>query len=107
MTDKIVVLSTCGTAEEADGIARRLVEKRLAACVNVLSGARSIYRWRGEIEDAAEFVIIIKSRRDLLDPLRTELEKMHSYEVPEVIALSIVDGSAGYMSWLDGELSPA
>lgn len=104
MTDKIVVLSTCGTAEEAERIARQLIEKRLAACVNVVAGARSIYRWRGKIEDAPETVMIIKSRRDLFDPLRAELEKLHSYEVPEVVALPIVEGSHGYLSWLEREL---
>lgn len=105
MTDKIVVLSTCSTAEEAERIARRLVDKRLAACVNVIAGARSIYRWRGAVEDAPESILIIKSRRDLFDALRAEVEKAHSYEIPEVIAVSIVDGSAGYLSWLDGELA--
>jgi periplasmic divalent cation tolerance protein len=106
MTDKIVVLSTCGTAEEAERIARRLVEKRLAACVNVLADARSIYRWRGTIEDATETVLIIKSRRDLFDALRAELETVHSYEVPEVVALSIVEGSAGYLNWMENVLGP-
>jgi periplasmic divalent cation tolerance protein len=106
MTDKIVVLSTCGTTEEAEKIARRLVEKRLAACVNVIAGARSIYRWRGAIEDAPETLLIIKSSRDLFDRLRAEVEKAHSYETPEVIALAIVDGAEGYMRWLDHELSP-
>ncbi|MCS6953554.1 MAG: divalent-cation tolerance protein CutA [Bryobacterales bacterium] len=104
MTDKIVVLSTCETAEEAERIARRLVEKRLAACVNVVTGLRSIYRWRGQVEDAAEVLMVIKSRRELFAALRTEIEKAHSYEVPEVIALPIVDGSPGYLSWLETEL---
>jgi len=105
MTDKIIVLSTCGTAEEAERIARRLVEKRLAACVNVVAGVRSVYRWRGAIEDAPESLLIIKSSRDLFDRLRAELEMAHSYEVPEVVALTIVDGSPGYLRWLEHELS--
>jgi periplasmic divalent cation tolerance protein len=107
MTDKIVVLSACGTAEEAEKIARRLVEKRLAACVNVVAGARSIYRWRGEIEEASEWMVIIKSRRDLFDELRVEVEKIHSYEVPEVIALSIIEGSEGYLNWMEGQIGSA
>lgn len=104
MTDKIVVLSTCETEEQAAQIARHLVEQRLAACVNIVPGARSIYRWKDEIEDTAEWLLVIKSRRDRLDAVRAEIEKKHSYEVPEVIALQIVDGSESYLAWLDREL---
>ena len=104
MTDKIVVLSTCSSEEEARKIARHLVENRLAACVNVASGVRSVYRWQGAIEEAAECLLIIKSRRDLFDPLRAALETIHSYDVPEVIALSIVDGSPSYLDWMEREL---
>ena len=106
MTDKIVVLSACGTAEEAEAIARKLVETRLAACVNIVPGMRSIYRWKEAIEDAPEWLLVIKSRRDLLGRLRAELQKAHSYEVPEVVALAVVDGSPAYLSWLDKELAP-
>ncbi len=106
MTDKILVLSTCGTAEEAERLGRQLIEKRLAACVNVIPGAKSIYRWQGEIEDAPETLLLIKSRRSLFDAVRMELEKSHSYEVPEVVALAIVEGSLGYLSWLEKELAP-
>ncbi|MCL6508080.1 MAG: divalent-cation tolerance protein CutA [Bryobacteraceae bacterium] len=105
MTDKIVVLSTCGSSEEAERLAKRLVEKRLAACVNVVTSLRSIYRWRGQVEEAGEALLLIKSRRELFDALRVEIEKAHSYELPEVIALSIVDGSRGYLSWLESELA--
>ena len=83
-----------------------MVEKRLAACVNIVPGVRSVYRWKDKIEDTAELMLVIKSRRDVLDSLRAELEKMHSYEVPEMVALSIVDGSEAYLSWLDRELPP-
>ena len=105
MTDKIVVLSTCQTARQAKKIARHLLEARLAACVNIVPGARSVYRWKGKIEDAAEHLLIIKSRRDLFDRLRAELEKVHSYEVPEALALQVVDGSGNYLAWLDRELN--
>lgn len=105
MTDKVVVLCTCGTEEEAGRIARRLVEKRLAACVNVFTGLRSIYRWRGQVEDAREVLMVIKSRRGLFDALRVEIETAHSYEVPEVIALPVVEGSQGYLAWLEAELA--
>ena len=107
MTDKIVVLTTCDSQERAAAIARELVEKRLAACVNILPGARSIYRWKEQIQDAAEWVLVIKSRRDLFAGLRAEVERTHSYEVPELIALPVVDGSEGYLAWLDRELTPA
>jgi periplasmic divalent cation tolerance protein len=105
MTDKIVVLTTCDSAEQAAQIARRLVEQRLAACVNILSGVRSVYRWKEKIEDAPELVLMIKSRRDLFAALRAEIEKIHSYEVPEIVALPVVDGSRAYLGWLDRELS--
>ena|ERR1700722_5968343 len=104
MTDKIVVLCACDSEDEAVRLARHLVEQRLAACVNILSGSRSIYRWKDQIEDAAEWMLVIKSRRDLFAALRTGIEKMHSYETPEVIALPIVDGSEAYLAWFDKEL---
>ena len=104
MTDKIVVLSTCGSEEQAATIARHLVEHHLAACVNILPGARSIYRWKGAIEDAGEWLLVIKTRRDRFASLRAAIAKLHSYEVPEVIALPVVDGSESYLSWLDREL---
>jgi len=105
MTDKIVVLNTCASAEEAEKIAQRLVEVRLAACVTVLPGARSYYRWQGAIENADEWVLLIKTSRESFDSLRVELEKLHSYDVPEIIALPIVDGAANYLNWLDTEIA--
>ncbi len=104
MTDKIVVLSTCASAEEAEKVARRLVEQRLAACVNVMPGVRSYYRWKDAIESAGEWLLVIKSSRDLFPRLRVELEAVHSYEVPELVAVPIVDGAPNYLNWLDNEL---
>jgi len=105
MTDKIVVLTTTGSADEAARIARVLVEKRLAACVNVMPAGRSFYRWKGVIEDEQESLLVIKSSRSMFDQLRVEIEKLHSYEVPEIIAVPIVDGSEGYLEWLERELA--
>ena len=105
MTDKIVVLSTCGSEEEAKKVARELVEQRLAACVQIVPGLTSIYRWQGEITEDAEWLLVIKSRRDLMERLRTRLAFVHSYEVPEVVALTVVDSSPAYMRWLDRELA--
>ena len=106
MTDKIVVLSTCGSAEEAERVARHLVALRLAACVQITPGVRSFYHWKGEIADDAEFQLTIKSRRDLFAALCAELRKVHSYEVPEILALPVVDGSGTYLEWMDKELQP-
>jgi periplasmic divalent cation tolerance protein len=101
MTDKIVVLTTCDSEDKAAELARTLVEKKVAACVNILPGARSIYHWQGKLEDAPEWVLLIKSRRDLFPQLREAIAQTHSYEVPEVIALPVVDGSEAYLAWLD------
>jgi periplasmic divalent cation tolerance protein len=105
MTDKIVVLTTCDSEKHAEKLAHHLVELRLAACVNILPKARSIYRWQEKIEDTAEWVLLIKSRRDLFAALRAEIQKLHTYEVPEVIALHVVDGSEAYLAWLEGQLT--
>ncbi len=100
MTDKVVVLVTCGSAEEAQRIARALVEERLAACVNVSSPIRSLYRWEDRVCDDQERLLTIKTSRPLFDRVRRTVEKLHSYEVPEVICLPIIDGSPNYLNWL-------
>ncbi len=105
VTDKIVVLTTCESQKEAEGLARHLVEHRLAACVNILPGARSIYRWQDKIEDAAEVVLVIKSARSAFAKLSEAIARLHSYDLPEVIALPVVDGSDAYLRWLDRELA--
>ena len=104
MTDKIVVLSTCATEEDAAKLARVLVEARVAACVTLVPGARSVYRWQGSIESAAECLLIIKSSRQLFESLRAALEEAHSYDVPEVLALPVVEGASKYMNWLETQL---
>ena len=104
MTDKIVVLSTCSSREEADRIAYQLVDQRLAACVSVVPGVGSIYRWQGAVERAEEVLLIVKSSRALFDQLRVRIEQLHSYSTPEIVALPIVDGAEGYLDWMTAEL---
>lgn len=104
MTDKIVVLTTCPSDEEAGRLARALVEERLAACVQILPPMRSIYRWRGAVEDSEERLVLIKTRRGLFEPLSRRLRALHSYEVPEILALPVVDGGQDYLSWMDSGL---
>lgn len=98
--DSIVVYITASGEEEAVKIARILVEERLAACVNILKDARSIYRWQGKIEDEKESLMIIKTRKELFDPLKKRVKEIHSYTIPEIISLPIIEGSEDYMKWL-------
>jgi periplasmic divalent cation tolerance protein len=104
MTDKIVVLCACGTEEEAERIARGLLDSHLAACVNLIPRMRSLYHWKGAVESAEECLLLIKSSRALFEPLRAALEKAHSYEVPEVLALPIVEGDGNYLNWITANL---
>lgn len=102
MTDKCVVLVTCGSLAEAKRVARSVVQARLAACVNILPGAlTSIYRWKGNVETARERLLLIKTSRKRLAKLQAEVERLHSYEVPEFIALPVVAGSRAYLAWLE------
>ena len=105
MTEKIVVLSNCGSEEEAVRVARALVEAQLAACVNILPKIRSVYRWKGAMEEETEWMLLIKSSRVLFPQLEAKLRTVHSYEVPEVLAIPVVDGSEDYLGWLDRELA--
>ena len=104
MTDKIVVLSTCGSEAEAERLARLLIDQRLAACVSIVPRVRSFYRWNGAVESAEEWLLLIKSSRPLFEKLRAALQQAHSYEVPELLALPVVDGAAAYLEWLDSSL---
>jgi periplasmic divalent cation tolerance protein len=102
LTDKLVVLVTCSSPAEARCIARAVVEARLAACVNILPGAvQSIYRWKGKVESARERLLLIKTSRPRLAKLRKTVEQLHSYDVPEFIALPIAAGSPAYLAWMD------
>lgn len=101
----VVVLVTCSGADEAETIAGVLVEERLAACVNVLPGCRSVYRWEGKIQSDNEAVMLIKCRRDRFNKLETRVLELHSYDVPEIVALDISAASAGYLDFLTDALS--
>ena len=107
MTDKVVVFVTCGSASEAGRIARALVEERLAACVSISSPLRSVYRWGGKLCDDREVLLVIKTSRDLFDRVRRAVEKLHSYQVPEVICLPVIDAAPNYLEWWSGELGGA
>ena len=96
----VVVLVTAGSSEEAARIGQTLVAERLAACANVVGPIRSIYRWQGAIEDAAEHLLLLKARARDVETLDERVRALHSYEVPEVLALPISAGSAAYLAWL-------
>src|SRR5215475_2181702 len=99
-TEARVALVTCGSAAEARKIAEGVVAKRLAACVNVLPRVRSIYRWRGKVERAEEFLLIVKTTRRRLAGLETTVRRLHSYEVPEFLVLAVDGGSRDYLGWI-------
>ncbi|MBI1816499.1 MAG: divalent-cation tolerance protein CutA [Deltaproteobacteria bacterium] len=101
MTDFIVVLVTVASAEEGERIAEALVDEQLAACVNVVGPIRSIYMWEGAVQRDEERLLIIKTRAALFDELEARVCALHSYETPEVIALSISAGSQPYLDWLE------
>ncbi len=101
MSDPIVVLVTCGSEEEATKIANLLVEERLAACVNMISPVRSIYRWEGKIWDEREWILIIKTQKKRFEELEKKVKSLHSYSVPEIIGLPVVEGASSYLKWLE------
>jgi periplasmic divalent cation tolerance protein len=101
MTDKRIVLTTCDSREEADKISQHLVEKRLAACVNAIPQVRSTYRWQGKVEIAQEWLLLVKTTAEKFAQVRDAIRVLHSYELPECIAISIEDGSAAYFQWIE------
>ena len=101
MSDSLVVFVTSGSEEEALKIAHALVKERLAACVNLVSPIRSIYRWEGKICDEKEWLLVMKTHMGRFDALEKRVKALHSYSVPEIIALPIVTGSPSYLNWLE------
>jgi periplasmic divalent cation tolerance protein len=106
MEEFIVVYVTAGSAEEGERLAHALVDERLAACVNRIKAVESTYRWQGKVEKSDEELLIIKSRRDLFPALEKRVRELHSYSVPEIIALPILAGSAAYLDWLREQVAP-
>jgi periplasmic divalent cation tolerance protein len=104
MTDYAQVLTTVGSEEEARRLAEALVERRLAACVQVVGPITSRYRWRGEIEEAREWQCLAKTESARYPQLEAAIRELHSYEQPEIVALPILEGSAGYLSWISSSL---
>jgi len=103
-TPYIVVLVTTANREEAEKILDILLEARLVACGNILSEVASVFRWAGKIEKAEECLVLLKSRKDLFERIAEVVKKLHSYEVPEIIAFEIADGSEAYLNWLENSL---
>jgi len=100
----IVVFVTAPSREEAERIGGELVKARLAACINVIDGVKSFFWWEGRVDEAVESLLIVKSRLDLLEKLIGKIKEMHSYEVPEIIALPIIAGDVEYLRWLSESL---
>jgi periplasmic divalent cation tolerance protein len=105
MTDKRIVLTTASSEDEARKIARHLVEHRLAACVNIVPQMASIYRWQGKIEEAGEWLLIVKTTTAAFPQVRAAIAELHSYELPECICLTIEDGSPTYLQWIAESVS--
>lgn len=101
----IQVMTTTETKEQAQSIARHLVEEKLAACVQITGAIESSYRWRGKVEITQEWLCLIKTREDLFLQVESAIKKLHSYDTPEIIAVPIVKGSKEYLSWLDDTLA--
>jgi periplasmic divalent cation tolerance protein len=99
-SEPIVVLVTCGSEKEALKIANALVEEHLAACVNLVSPIRSIYRWEEKICDEKEWLLVIKTQRQRFEELEKKVKSLHSYSVPEIISLPIAEGSSSYLNWI-------
>ncbi len=99
MTDKKIVLTTAGSREEAETIARALVERRLAACVNVVP-VQSVYRWKEKVEDAPEWLLLIKTTAEAFEEVEAAIRELHSYDLPECVAVGIEGGSEEYLDWI-------
>ena len=105
MTEALIVFTTFASEEDAARVARVLVEERLAACANLLPSARSIYRWKGEVKDEREVVVLLKTRKQDWAALMSRLHELHGYDTPECVAVRIAAGAPRYMAWLEETLA--
>jgi len=104
-TDYIVVLITTSSLDEAKSIGSSLIEDKLAACTNVIPSVESIFRWQGEVCNEKEAMLIVKTRRNIFKDLQAKVMELHSYDVPEIIALPIIDGNSDYLQWIDSAIN--
>jgi periplasmic divalent cation tolerance protein len=101
MTDKVLVLTTAGNEAEARKIAHELVERQLAACVNIVPRIQSVYRWEGKVETAEEYLLLIKTTKSRGAEVQAAIRELHSYDLPECIVISVEGGSAEYLKWIE------
>lgn len=104
MSEFVVAYVTVGSSDEGDRLSHALVEERLAACVNRIGSVKSVYRWQGKVEESEEELLVIKTKEALFPRLKKRIQELHSYAVPEVIALPILHGSESYLVWLEEQL---
>jgi periplasmic divalent cation tolerance protein len=107
VTDKVVILVTAASREECKKIARHLVEIKLAACVNIIPSVESIFHWEGKVADDEEFLMLIKSTRELFPEIKAEISRLHTYHTPEIICLPIIEGSRNYLQWVGDSVKRA
>jgi len=100
LSDYIMVFVTCRDKSEAEKISQQLVKEKLIACANIVGPVKSYFHWKGEVDVAEEFLIVMKSRKDLFERVSEHVKRLHSYEVPEVLAIPVVDGSKAYLDWM-------
>lgn len=105
MTNKRIVLSTAGSEDEARKIAHHLVEQRLAACVNIIPGIESVYRWEGKVESNREYLLLIKTSSTMFPEVRDAILELHSYELPECVEIAVEGGSPEYLQWVEESLT--
>jgi len=106
VTAPVIVLSAVGAPPDAERIARALVEERVAACVNIVPGITSIYRWKGTVEQEPELMLVIKTIGERVELLKARLLELHPYELPEVVVIPIVGGHGAYLAWLEEQVRP-
>jgi periplasmic divalent cation tolerance protein len=100
MTNARIILTTAGSQEEARKIAHALVERRLAACVNIVPRIESVYRWQGKVDVAVEWLLLIKTQAELFEHVRDAVKELHSYDLPECVMLEVTAGSQEYLDWI-------